>query len=176
VPTGALATSLIPPLLAKLSPPGVADYVDESYKVFASPRLVRFYEMEYGVPREAAADALNEVRRYIKRSGLVITFPVEVRFVAADDIPLSMAYGRDTCFIAVHVYQGTQYHQYFEAVEQIMSGYGSRPHWGSYTSRPPRRWRPAIRMGPLSGRARPARSGRAVSNPTWSESSARRER
>jgi L-gulonolactone oxidase len=41
-----------------------------------------------------------------------------------------MAYGRDTCYIAVHVYQGTHYHQYFEAVEQIMSGYGGRPHWG----------------------------------------------
>jgi L-gulonolactone oxidase len=122
--------SLIPPLLAKLPPPGGAEYVDKSYEVFVSPRLVRFYEMEYGIPREAAREAFNEVRRYIERSGLVITFPVEVRFVAGDDIPLSMAYGRDTCCIAVHVYQGTHYHQYFEAVEQIMSGYGGRPHWG----------------------------------------------
>jgi L-gulonolactone oxidase len=127
---GRLRPSLIPPLLAKLSPPSGAEYVEESHKVFTSPRLVRFYEMEYGIPREAAADALNDVRRYIDRSGLVITFPVEVRFVAADDIPLSTAYGRDTCHIAVHVYQGTHYHQYFEAVEQIMNGYGGRPHWG----------------------------------------------
>jgi FAD-linked oxidoreductase len=127
---GRLRPSLIPPLLAKLPPPSGAEHVDESYKVFASPRLVRFYEMEYAIPQEAAAEALNEVRRYINRSGLVITFPVEMRFVAGDDIPLSMAYGRDTCYIAVHVYQGTHYQQYFEAVEQIMSGYGGRPHWG----------------------------------------------
>ena len=127
---GAWRPSLIPPLLARLSPPGGAEYVDKSYEVFVSPRLVRFYEMEYGIPREAAADAFNAVRRYIERSGLVITFPVEVRFAAGDDIPLSMAYGRDTCYIAVHVYQGTHYQQYFEAVEQIMNGYGGRPHWG----------------------------------------------
>jgi len=122
--------SLIPPLLGRLPPPGAAEYVDKSYEVFVSPRLVRFYEMEYAIPREAAVEAFNEVRRYIERSGLVITFPVEMRFAAGDDIPLSMAYGRDTCYIAVHVYQGTHYQQYFEAVEQIMIGYGGRPHWG----------------------------------------------
>jgi len=122
--------SLIPPLLARVSPPGAAEYVDVSHKVFVSPRLVRFYEMEYAIPQEAAIEAFNEIRRYIDRSRLVITFPVEVRFAAGDDIPLSMAYGRDTCYIAVHVYQGTHYQQYFEAVEQIMSGYGGRPHWG----------------------------------------------
>jgi L-gulonolactone oxidase len=127
---GRLRPSLVPPLLARLSPPGGADYVDKSYEVFVSPRLVRFYEMEYGIPREAAREAFNDVRRHIERSGLVITFPVEVRFAAGDDIPLSMAYGRDTCYIAVHVYQGTHYQQYFEAVEQIMNGYGGRPHWG----------------------------------------------
>jgi len=127
---GRLRPSLIPPLLARLAPPGGVEYVDRSYEVFVSPRLVRFYEMEYGIPREAAREAFNDVRRYIERSGLVITFPVEVRFAAGDDIPLSMAYGRDTCYIAVHVYQGTHYHQYFEAVEQIMNGYGGRPHWG----------------------------------------------
>ena len=122
--------SLIPPLLGKLPPPSGSEYVDKSYEVFVSPRLVRFYEMEYAIPREAAREAFNQVRRYIERSGLVITFPVEMRFAAGDDIPLSMAYGRDTCYIAVHVYQGTHYQQYFEAVEQIMNGYGGRPHWG----------------------------------------------
>jgi L-gulonolactone oxidase len=28
------------------------------------------------------------------------------------------------------VYEGTQYQQYFEAVEDIMDDYGGRPHWG----------------------------------------------
>jgi L-gulonolactone oxidase len=55
---------------------------------------------------------------------------VEVRFTAGDDIPLSTAYGRETCYIAVHVYQGMEYQPYFEGVEAIMNGYGGRPHWG----------------------------------------------
>ena len=56
--------------------------------------------------------------------------PVEVRFTAGDDIPLSTASGRDSCYIAVHVFEGMQYQQYFEAVEDIMNDYGGRPHWG----------------------------------------------
>ena len=127
---GRLRPSLIPRLSAAIPSTGRLEYIDKSYRVFASPRLVRFYEMEYAIPREAAAEALNRVRALVEESGLRISFPVEVRFTAKDDIPLSTAYGRDTCYIAVHVYQGMQYQQYFEAVEEIMGGYGGRPHWG----------------------------------------------
>lgn len=127
---GRMRPSLIPRLSRMIPSSGRVEYVERSYRVFASPRLVKFYEMEYAIPIENAAEALNRVRDYVKRSGLTISFPVEVRFVAADDIPLSTAYGRPTCYIAVHVYQGTQFHQYFEAVEDIMDDYGGRPHWG----------------------------------------------
>jgi L-gulonolactone oxidase len=61
---------------------------------------------------------------------LHISFPIEVRFTAGDDIPLSTAFGEERCYIAVHVYQGMPYEQYFRAVESIMDGYGGRPHWG----------------------------------------------
>jgi L-gulonolactone oxidase len=119
------------PRVSKLLPhAGALDYVDKSYDVFCSPRKVKFYEMEYEIPFEATKEAFNRVRDYIKRSGLILSFPIEVRFTVADDIPLSTTYGRRSCYIAVHVYQGTQYQQYFEAVEDIMDDYGGRPHWG----------------------------------------------
>jgi L-gulonolactone oxidase len=127
---GRLYPPLIPRLARVVGNQGSVEYVDKSYRVFASPRLVRFHEMEYAIPRAAAAEALNRVRRLIDRSGLRISFPVEVRFTAADDIPLSTASGRETCYIAVHTYQGMPYQQYFEAVEDIMDDYGGRPHWG----------------------------------------------
>jgi L-gulono-1,4-lactone dehydrogenase len=127
---GRVRPSLIPRVAKMLPSSGRTEYVDRSYRVFSSPRMVRFYEMEYAIPKEAAVEAFNRVRDYVKRSGLVLSFPVEVRFATADDIPLSMAHGRDTCYIAVHVYQGTHYQQYFEAVEDIMDDYGGRPHWG----------------------------------------------
>jgi FAD-linked oxidoreductase len=120
----------IPRLVRALPGTGRVEYVDHSWRVFASPRFVHFYEMEYAIPREACAHALNRLRGYVKSSGLNISFPVEVRFVAADDIPLSPAHGRDTCYIAVHVYRGMHFHQYFSAVEDIMNDYGGRPHWG----------------------------------------------
>jgi L-gulonolactone oxidase len=86
--------------------------------------------MEYGVPLEAGIEAFNRVRRFLKESGLIPIFPVEVRFTASDDIALSTASGRASCYIAVHVFEGMQYQQYFEAVENIMNDYGGRPHWG----------------------------------------------
>jgi L-gulonolactone oxidase len=104
--------------------------VDRSDRVFTSPRRVRFYEMEYAVPREALPEALNRVRRLVDELGTPLSFPVEVRVVAGDDIPLSTAYGRETGYIAVHVYQGTTYDAYFSGVERIMDSYGGRPHWG----------------------------------------------
>ena len=44
----------IPRLARALPASGRVTYVDQSYRVFASPRLVRFYEMEYAVPARQA--------------------------------------------------------------------------------------------------------------------------
>lgn len=127
---GRLRPSLVPSIARALPTSGRVEYIDKSYRVFASPRFVRFYEMEYAVPVEAGVEAFNRVRALIKESGLIPIFPVEVRFTKGDDIPLSTAGGRDSCYIAVHVFQGTHYQQYFEGVENIMNDYGGRPHWG----------------------------------------------
>ncbi|MFD7442765.1 D-arabinono-1,4-lactone oxidase [Streptomyces sp. NPDC059909] len=110
-------------------------YTDIPYKVFTSPRRVRFVEMEYALPREAAVEALREVKSMVDRSPLRISFPVEVRTAPADDITLSTASGRETAYIAVHMYKGTPYRSYFTAVEQIMVARGGRPHWGKIHTR-----------------------------------------
>jgi FAD-linked oxidoreductase len=119
------------PRMAKVLPStGRLEYTDRSDRVFTSPRRVHFYEMEYGIPRDAVPEALNRVRSLVDESGIQLSFPVEVRVVAPDDIPLSTAEGRATGYIAVHVYRGTPYDAYFQGVEQIMDSYGGRPHWG----------------------------------------------
>lgn len=102
---------------------------DRSDKVFASPRLVRFNEMEYAIPQAEIAGALRSLREAIDERFLV-NFPVEVRVVAPDDIFLSPASGRETGYIAVHLYQGMDFEPYFQAVEEIMRERGGRPHWG----------------------------------------------
>jgi FAD-linked oxidoreductase len=110
-------------------------YTDIPYKVFTSPRRVRFVEMEYAVPREAAVEAIRELRAMVERSSLRISFPVEVRIAPADDIALSTASGWDSAYIAVHMYRGSRYQEYFTAVERIMVARGGRPHWGKMHSR-----------------------------------------
>ncbi|MFC9823415.1 D-arabinono-1,4-lactone oxidase [Streptomyces erythrochromogenes] len=110
-------------------------YTDIPYKVFTSPRRVRFVEMEYALPREAVVEALRELRAMVDRSGLRISFPVEVRTAPADDIALSTASGRDTAYIAVHMYKGTPYQAYFTAAEHIFTAHGGRPHWGKVHTR-----------------------------------------
>jgi len=127
---GRLRPSAIPRLARALPSQGQVTYSDKSYKVFASPRLVRFYEMEYSIPRAAGMEALNRVRKLVDDEGFKISFPVEVRFTAPDDIPLSTGYGEPRCYIAVHVFERMEYRRYFEGVESIMNDYGGRPHWG----------------------------------------------
>ncbi|MCQ8193669.1 D-arabinono-1,4-lactone oxidase [Streptomyces rugosispiralis] len=125
------------PGIAKISSRALSarTYTDIPYKVFTSPRRVRFLEMEYAVPREAAVTVLRELKATVERSGLRVSFPVEVRTAPADDIPLSTASGRDTAYIAVHLYRGTPHRAYFTAAEQIMIAHGGRPHWGKLHSR-----------------------------------------
>ncbi|MFG3660441.1 D-arabinono-1,4-lactone oxidase [Streptomyces sp. NPDC047706] len=110
-------------------------YTDIPYKVFTSPRRVRFVEMEYALPREAVVETLRELKAAVERSRLRISFPVEVRTAPADDIALSTASGRDTAYIAVHMFQGTPYQAYFTAAERIFTAHAGRPHWGKVHTR-----------------------------------------
>ena len=125
------------PLTARLTSRalGTREYVDLPYRVFTSPRRVRFVEMEYALPVEAAVPALRALRRAVERSSLRVGFPVEVRTTPGDDIPLSPATGRRSVHIAVHVYRGTPYQAYFTLAERIMTEHEGRPHWGKLHSR-----------------------------------------
>jgi L-gulonolactone oxidase len=105
-------------------------YVDRSYRVFTSPRRVRFVEMEYAVAREALPEAFAAVRGAAQRHAQEVTFPVEVRIAAGDDVPLSTAYRRDSAYLAVHVRCGRPHEAYFAAVEDAMLALDGRPHWG----------------------------------------------
>ena len=109
---------------------GASTRVDRSDRVFASPRLVRFTEMEYALPRERTPEAVRRIMTLVPERGFAVPFPIEVRTVAADDALISPAAGRDSGFVAVHMYEGMPYEPYFRAVEEIVDELGGRPHWG----------------------------------------------
>jgi L-gulonolactone oxidase len=104
--------------------------VERSAEIFTSPRLVRFTEMEYALPRERTVEAVRAVMELVERQGFAVPFPIEVRTVAADDAFLSTAGGRDSGFLAVHMFRGMAWEPYFRAVEAVMDGLQGRPHWG----------------------------------------------
>ncbi|MCU1543279.1 MAG: FAD-binding protein [Microbacteriaceae bacterium] len=128
---GRAAPTLVPSinrLATRVS--GHRSYTDVSHEVFVSPRTTRFREMEYAVPFDAVPQVLREIRALIDANSWNISFPIEVRAAAADDLWLSTASGRRTGYIAVHRYYREDPSEYFRAVEQIMIAHDGRPHWG----------------------------------------------
>ncbi|GGQ06228.1 FAD-linked oxidoreductase [Actinomadura coerulea] len=114
---------------------GARTYSDTSYKVFTSRRTVRFKEQEYAIPREALVPALGELRSLFAKRDWRISFPIEVRLLPSEDAWLSMAHGRKSAFIAVHVYHRDPHEDYFRGVEDLLTGFDGRPHWGKLHTR-----------------------------------------
>jgi FAD-linked oxidoreductase len=127
---GRLFPHLIPKLATILPSSGRVEYVNISHRIFSSKRLVKFYEMEYSIALETLAPALREVMKMVDDRGYRISFPVEVRCTGSDDIPLSTSTGRRSAYVAVHMFKGSEYDEYFADVEAILRKYEGRPHWG----------------------------------------------
>jgi FAD-linked oxidoreductase len=114
---------------------GSRSYVDAAYRVFTSPRRVRFKEQEYAIPRESLADVLAEIRSLFARRDWRISFPIEVRVTPGDDPWLSTAFGRASAYIAIHVFHASPHQEYFRDVEALMTAVAGRPHWGKMHTR-----------------------------------------
>jgi L-gulonolactone oxidase len=129
---GRVRPSLVPRILRSASArAGRAHKVDWSPNVFAARRLVPFVTMEYAIARASLGPALLAVRELIGRERLTVDMPVVVRVAAADDVPLSTAFDRDSAYVAARVSAGRAHGAYFDGVEAIMEGLGGRPHWGA---------------------------------------------
>lgn len=120
------------PTLARLSSRalGARTYTAPSHEIFVSPRRVRFHETEWALPRAAMPTVLAELERWIERTRTRVSFPVEVRFAAPEDVWLSTAHGRDTAYVAVHQFHRADHRALFAAVQDLMLAHGGRPHWG----------------------------------------------
>uniref|UniRef100_A0ABM0MYT4 L-gulonolactone oxidase-like n=1 Tax=Saccoglossus kowalevskii TaxID=10224 RepID=A0ABM0MYT4_SACKO len=110
-----------------------SERVDVSYKVLNFDCKFSQYVTEWAIPREKTGEVLRSLQRWVEMSGEVAHFPVEVRFVNRDDILISPAYGRDTCFINIIMYRPygkfVEHSKYWTAYEDIMMKAGGRPHW-----------------------------------------------
>lgn len=125
------------PSINRLAQSVVSDrtYRAPGHDVFVTPRRVRFNEMEYALPFASGVEAIREIAETIEVKGWAISFPIEVRCAAGDDVPLSTASGRETMYIAAHRFAKEDYAEYFRVLEGIFNRHGGRPHWGKIHTR-----------------------------------------
>ncbi|GGY38926.1 oxidoreductase [Bacterioplanes sanyensis] len=102
----------------------------KSYEIFGNLRDILFNEMEYVVPAEVGPQCLKEILATIKKQDIPVIFPIEARYVAADEHWLSPFYRRDGFAISCHNFHDKDYKAYFAAIEPIFWKYDGRPHWG----------------------------------------------
>jgi xylitol oxidase len=87
-------------------------------------------QSEYLLPRESIVEALRALEAIAERIAPVLLV-CEVRSIAADDLWLSAAYGRDSA--AVHftwVQDPVAVTPVVTAVERALAPFAARPHWG----------------------------------------------
>ena len=101
-----------------------------AHEIFGNLRDILFNEMEYSVPAEVGPQCLREILATIKKEKIPVIFPIEARYIQADDFWLSPFYKRDGFAISCHNFHDKDYKKYFAAIEPIFWKYDGRPHWG----------------------------------------------
>jgi FAD/FMN-containing dehydrogenase len=108
--------------------------VDDAWRIFPTVRENRFNEMEYSLSEERGVECFLEVRELMRRKHTSVTWPIEYRTQAADDIPISAAHGRATVAISIHQAATLPHAEFFADAEKIFRRHGGRPHWGKMHS------------------------------------------
>src|SRR5207244_3994487 len=128
---GAELARLVPTLsgavqrfFARVATFGQAERVGFSHEVFPSPRGVKFNELEYAVAAADGVDCVCELAEAVRRRRVAGVYPLEVRFIKADDGWLSPFYQRDSVSISVHQYHKQSCAELFDLAESIFPAYG----------------------------------------------------
>lgn len=113
--------------------------VDVSHKVFAFDCLFPQYTTEWAIPYERTSECLAALNDWYTTelgawTGQRPHFPLEIRFVDADDIWLSPAYGRRTTYLGIVQYRpysmdAPEHAQIFTSFAEIVKKFEGRPHW-----------------------------------------------
>lgn len=106
-----------------------------SHRIISSIRDDKHTEMEYAVPAENGPACFDELRTMIHRDFPDLAWPLEYRAVAADDLLISAANGRETVTISAHQDISLDDRDLFAACEEIFRRHDGRPHWGKVHDR-----------------------------------------
>lgn len=113
-----------------MMPTGVIEDVsDESWRLLATSRPMKFNEMEYHLPVEEGLPTLRKVISYLD-SRKDVYYPVEVRWTGADDAMLSPFNDGPRLSIATHADAGEAFAYLLDDIQPLHRAAGGRPHWG----------------------------------------------
>ena len=102
---------------------------DDYYKVLTLPLFPVYHrECEYAIPAGSAVAALKSMREIVQEGAITLSLPVELRWVAQDNILLSPCYNGPVCYIGASTLLNST--EVFERFEPLMKSLGGRPHWG----------------------------------------------
>ena len=107
------------------------------FRMGFTPSAGKELQSEYFVPRRNAVDAILAVERLRDQIGphLLIS---EIRTIAADDLWMSTAYGRES--VAIHFTWKQDWpavSRLLPVIEKELSPFHPRPHWGKLFTLPP---------------------------------------
>lgn len=115
-------------LASKTVPTGIKEGL--CYEIFPSARNVKFLEMEYAIPLENFQECMQEIHFTLKSHPFKVHFPIECRTMMGESGILSPTQGKESAYLAFHMYKGMDEKDYFRWVQSLMKKYGGRPHWG----------------------------------------------
>jgi FAD/FMN-containing dehydrogenase len=102
---------------------------DRAYRIYPGGFTIPYHELEYYVAADRGLEAVAAVREVIERYPRE-RYPLEVRWVAAEEGYLSPFHRRDTTVLSVSGAPGQDYWPYLRDVAAALDGFAARPHWG----------------------------------------------
>lgn len=115
-----------------------ADVYGTSAECFTFDCLFRQWTAEWAIDAHRAMEAFHAVRTMIDAHQLTgVHFPVEFRFCDSDEIFMSPAVGRKTCWVGVVQYKpygqdSPETEKYLTLFANEMQRLGGRPHWAKF--------------------------------------------
>ncbi len=113
--------------------------IDRSYRIYPQIYLPNFHEMEYFMPIEKGREVFAAQRALMLRHLPDSIYPMEVRFVGADEAWMSPNFRRANIVISISGKPGTEYWPYLRACDDLFREFDGRPHWGKLHCMTPER-------------------------------------
>lgn len=105
-------------------------YADLAPRVFTQNRTVHYNSMEYAFDLNRFEQVMADVRKHLNSAVEQSGFPLIITTSAADNIPLSPAFERETFYITARSYWRQPFESYFATLEEVFRRHDGRPHWG----------------------------------------------